>query len=119
MDGKSQIRLILRALRLDFTEELRFHEKRRWRFDFAVQDLRLAIEYDGHGQTGGKRHVGRHGSITGMSGDHEKLNQAALAGWTVLRFTALHFDFKARMKNKLTAPRETIEALVAAVTDPG
>ncbi len=27
--------------------EFRFHETRRWRFDFAREDIKLAVEFDG------------------------------------------------------------------------
>lgn len=61
-------------------EEYRFHEKRRWRFDFAWVDLKVAVEIDGgRWKVGG----GRHGS----DADMEKLNTAQIMGWIVLRFT--------------------------------
>lgn len=62
--------------------EYRFHETRRWRFDFAWTSRRLAVEIEG-----GIWGFGRHQRAQGFSGDCEKYNAAALAGWTVLRFT--------------------------------
>ena len=61
--------------------EHKFHPTRKWRFDFAWVDLKIALECDG-GQfkTGG----GRHNSDS----DREKLNNAALLGWRVVRFSA-------------------------------
>ena len=108
--AKEQLRLVMLA---EFGVERvhlehRFHPVRRWRFDYAVPDLKLAVEYEGHGQSGRSGHVGGHASLTGMAGDAEKYNQAQALGWTVLRFTALHFDPKAREKHKLSSPAETI-----------
>jgi very-short-patch-repair endonuclease len=88
--------------------EYKFHPTRRWRFDYAIPHLKLAIEYDGHGgfvRAGG---MSRHGSVVGMSQDCEKLNSAICLGWRVLRFTALHFAAKERERHKLRDARETI-----------
>ena len=65
--------------------ELQFHPEREWRFDLAHAPLKIAIEYDGmRGKSG---HVGRHRSWHGYQEDCEKLAEAAILGWTVLRFT--------------------------------
>lgn len=109
--------LLLRSLGEDYETEYRFHEARKWRFDIAIPRLRVAIEYNGHGTTGGKAHIGRHASVTGMAGDCEKLNQAQALGWIVIQFTALHFDMAARMKHKLTSPRETLETIIRAARE--
>lgn len=62
------------------TPELRFHPKRRWRFDFAWPAHRIALEVEGGVWTGG-----RHTSSSGFLKDMEKYNAAALLGWRVLR----------------------------------
>jgi very-short-patch-repair endonuclease len=62
--------------------EYKFHETRKWRFDFAVVSARLAIEIEGGVWTGG-----RHTSPTGFLGDMEKYNEASVRGWRLLRFT--------------------------------
>ena len=110
MKPKDQLAVIARAL--GFVPEHRFHPVRRWRFDWAIPGLMIAIEYAGHGHTGKTGHIGGHASIQGMTGDAEKSNQAAILGWHVLTFTALHFDAGKRAKHKLTSPLETIEALI-------
>ena len=98
--------------------EYRFHPVRRWRFDYAVPEIHLAVEYDGHGgfvKAGG---VSRHGSIIGMTQDAEKFNAAIAARWRVLKFTALHFRHQDRHKHNLTDPRITImDALAAMQTE--
>ena len=47
--------------------EHRFHQERKWRFDFSIPDMRLAIEIEGRG---------RHQTIAGFRGDCEKYNTA-------------------------------------------
>lgn len=62
--------------------EFRFAPPRRWRFDWAWPDRKLAVEQDG-----GVHIRGRHTRGTGFVKDMEKLNRAASLGWVVLRFT--------------------------------
>ena len=54
---------------------------RRWRFDFAWPDYMLAAEVEG-----GVWKQGRHTRGTGFIHDCTKYNEAAVLGWTVLRF---------------------------------
>lgn len=71
--------------------EYQFHEDRKWRFDFAWPDLRLAIEVEGvtfYGKNAnGTLRLGRHQTAKGFEADAEKYNAAVLDGWSVLRFT--------------------------------
>ncbi len=66
----------------DPVPELRFHATRKWRFDFAWPECKLAIEIDGGAWTKGRHTRGR-----GFVADMEKLNAATVLGWRVLRFT--------------------------------
>lgn len=59
--------------------EFRFDEKRKWRFDFAWPEWRLALEVQG-----GLFTNGRHSRGAALLKEHEKLNAAACAGWRVL-----------------------------------
>jgi very-short-patch-repair endonuclease len=63
--------------------EFRFHSSRRWRFDFAYPEIRLAVEIEG-----GTWNKGRHVRGQGYANDCVKYNTAAILGWTVLRFTS-------------------------------
>ncbi len=63
--------------------EYRFHPDRRWRFDFAWVDIKLAVEVDG--VLWDKQ--GRHQRPKGMANDNDKNNEAVLLGWRVLYFT--------------------------------
>jgi len=62
--------------------EYRFHETRKWRFDFAWPRVKLAVECDGGLFSGG-----RHTRGAGYAKDTEKFNTAVLLGWRVLHFT--------------------------------
>ncbi len=61
--------------------EFRFTD-RRWRFDFAWWDQKLAVEVEGlsHWKS-------RHTTNKGFQADCEKYNTATMLGWRVLRFT--------------------------------
>jgi hypothetical protein len=73
---------------------------RRWRFDFAWTQFKLAAEFEGlvatramlpkgQGQRGWREAIvltGRHTSPEGFKEDVEKYNTATLLGWRLLRF---------------------------------
>jgi len=63
-------------------EEFRFHPHRKWRFDFAWPEQRIALEVEGGIWT-----QGRHTRGAGFLADMEKYNAAVLLGWRVLRTT--------------------------------
>jgi very-short-patch-repair endonuclease len=63
-------------------QEYRFHPERKWRFDYAWVEAKVAVEVEGGAYTGGRHTRGR-----GFINDMEKYNAAAAAGWCVLRFT--------------------------------
>jgi hypothetical protein len=58
--------------------ELRFHPVRKWRFDHAWPDHKLALEVQG-----GIFVSGRHSRGAALMKEHEKLNAAASLGWRV------------------------------------
>lgn len=64
------------------TTEHRFHPKRRWRFDLAWVEHKVAFERDGGSFTGG-----RHTRPIGFRKDCEKINTASIMGWIVIRAT--------------------------------
>ena len=79
----------LRATGLDagMEREYRFHPRRRWRFDFAWPDLKVAVEVEG-----GVWQYGRHNRARGFLADLEKYNEAAVMGWLVLRVAREHVE---------------------------
>lgn len=66
--------------------EYKFCETRKWRFDYALPDEKIAIEIEG-----GVYSYGRHTRGCGYIKDMEKYNEAALLGWKVLRYTPQQF----------------------------
>jgi len=65
--------------------------RRMWRFDFAIDRYKVAVEIDGivvRWINGQRVCMGRHASIGGIQDDNEKINTAILLGWSVLRFTS-------------------------------
>ncbi|HTJ77686.1 MAG TPA: hypothetical protein VL357_01700 [Rariglobus sp.] len=60
--------------------EHQFEPARRWRFDWAWLDSKIALEIEGGVWTGG-----RHTSSAGFAKDMSKYNRASVLGWRVLR----------------------------------
>lgn len=81
--------------------ELRFAPPRRWRFDLAWVDQKLAVEIEGGAWVNGRHSRGR-----GFESDAEKYNAATLAGWRLLRFTPSMIN---------ADPRQVIETISTAL----
>lgn len=62
--------------------EFRFAPPRKWRFDYAWVENKLALEVQGGIWTGG-----RHVRGAALLKEHEKLNAAAKNGWRLLYCT--------------------------------
>jgi very-short-patch-repair endonuclease len=80
-----------RVPNLKFLTQLHFATsmKRRWRFDFAFPDFKVAVELDGVVMKkieGRWFTMGRHADVKGMRGDAQKGNAAIMYGWSVLHF---------------------------------
>ena len=74
--------LILQAWEMDgYVREHRFHDKRRWRFDFAWTEAFVALEIEGIVFGEG----GRHQRGLGFANDCEKYLWAQKLGWLVVR----------------------------------
>jgi len=85
--GAATLALHLRAEGIPFKEEYAFHPLRKWRADFRIEPDVL-VEVDGGNRmaaivNGKPTAVGRH---TGDK-DYEKINEAAILGYRVLRFS--------------------------------
>lgn len=81
--GEETLMQHIRADKLPEPErEYEFHPERKWRFDFAWPELRIAVEVDGMHPSG------RHNTPQGIANDNDKRNEAQIMGWLVLAFTA-------------------------------
>jgi hypothetical protein len=65
--------------RLEVAEEFRIVPDRKWRWDIAIPERRIAIEWQGIAG-GGPSHL----SFSGAARDMEKHNAAVALGWTML-----------------------------------
>lgn len=81
-EGETVLATHLRACKISFEQEFKFHPKRKWRADFLITGTKILVEVEG-----GIWNGGRHTRGKGYSGDMEKYNSAAMMGFTVLRFS--------------------------------
>ena len=83
LSGEDTLMAMIKLVKLPVPErEFRFHDTRKWRFDFAYPDKQIAIEVEG-----GVYKNGRHTRGTGFTNDCEKYNAATELGWRVFRYT--------------------------------
>ena len=68
-----------------YQTEYKFVENRRFRFDIAVPELKVAFEYEGL-----MSKKSRHTTLTGYTKDATKYNLAQADGWRVFRYTVLN-----------------------------
>jgi very-short-patch-repair endonuclease len=82
-DLERELEFQLKAVKIGgFEREYRFNPERRWRFDFAWPNPKVAVEIDGGIY---REQPGRHNRGAGMEKDNEKLNWAVSRGWKILR----------------------------------
>ena len=80
---EAQFSVLVKIYRLPKpAQEFRFDPVRRFRFDFAWETQKLAVEING-----GTWSRGRHSRGSGQRNDCIKLNLAIERGWRVLQFT--------------------------------
>lgn len=82
-DYVSAISQALSILGVSHVLEYKFLKDRRFRFDIAVPEVQLAIEFEGGIFSGG-----RHTRGAGYSNDCKKYNLAIRHGWTLLRYSS-------------------------------
>lgn len=76
--------LVRTDLKLDVVKEHRFAPPRRWRFDYAILEYKIAIEKEGGvWRKGG----GAHSRPANIMRDMEKYTTAAVNGWVIIRRT--------------------------------
>jgi very-short-patch-repair endonuclease len=83
LSTEQELALLLKDANLPMpVKEYRFNSVRKWRFDFAYIDKKIAIEIEG-----GVWIKGRHTRPLGYINDCKKYNKAQLLGWKILRYT--------------------------------
>lgn len=81
---KQNFEIIMNSLKS--TSEYRFHDTRKWRFDYAIVHKKIAFEFEGGVFTSGGH---TRGAV--YSDNCDKYNEAQRMGWKVYRFTTWHF----------------------------
>lgn len=71
---------------LKLETEHRFHPARKWRFDWCLPELKIAIEYNGL-----ISQKSRHTTVSGYTGDMDKINAAQALNWRVLQYTTINY----------------------------
>ncbi len=84
--GLKYIKKQLHYSGINYVTEYQFHDVRKFRFDIAIPDKMIAIEYEGlNSEKSG------HTTVTGYTKDTDKYNLATSLGWRILRYTALNY----------------------------
>jgi hypothetical protein len=87
--------LVKQELGIDLVTEYKFHPDRRWRFDYACPELKIAVEQEGGiWRKGG----GAHSRPANIIRDMEKYTQASVMGWVVIRRTPSTLKSSATMR---------------------
>lgn len=81
-EGEAELTKQLKALKIEFVREFKFHPKRKWRADFHLIGKKILVEVEGGIWSGGRHTRGK-----GYIGDMEKYNSATVMGYQVLRFS--------------------------------
>lgn len=84
--GLMAIENVLTTSGIKFEREYVFSKVRKFRFDVAIPDKKIGIEYEGIFSK-----KSRHTGVNGYTTDATKYNLAQLEGWRVLRYTAKNY----------------------------
>lgn len=72
---------------LTLLKEHKFSKKRKFRFDFAIEEHKIGIEYQGL-----MSNKSGHTTLLGYTVDTEKNSLALSEGWRVLTFTVINYQ---------------------------
>lgn len=93
--------------------EYRFHRHRKWKFDFAYVDQKLAFEVEGGIW---RRGGGAHSSGLAIIRDIEKYNAGTMMGWRVFR---LHSEMILKKDRQMDEGWQLIRAALQSLPAPG
>jgi very-short-patch-repair endonuclease len=91
---------------IDLVQEHRFDDTRR-RLDFAWPAFKVAVEIDGYGFG--------HLMPAKIAKDHEKVNDAAVLGWTVLRYVTSASFTKSGVLHAVDQVSAILETKIATI----
>ena len=91
---------------LPYETEYKFHPDRKFKFDYALPELGVALEYEGVIVSKGNK--SRHTTRVGYAKDCEKYNEAALLGWLVFRFTVMNEESLIKVLANLKLQKESL-----------
>ncbi len=83
---KDHIEFILIGLKIEYEKEFKFHDTRKFRFDYCIPKKSIAIEYEGIFSS-----KSSHTNVMGYSANLDKYNLATLHGWRLLRYSAINY----------------------------
>lgn len=94
-DYVGMISSALNVLGIEHEREYKFLHDRRFKFDIAIPEQKIAVEFEGGIFSGGRHTRGK-----GYANDAKKYNLAAMHGWKLLRYTSadvqnLNWEFEA------------------------
>lgn len=78
-------------------KEFQFDEIRKWRFDYAMPSVKIAVEYEG----GVFLQKSGHNTAKHYNKDTDKYNRAAALGWRIIRVTAMNYTTVLKHLNDL------------------
>ena len=78
----NQLAVAFQILKINYKLEYKFSKKRKFRFDIAIPESKIAVEFEG-----GIYVQGRHTRGKSYALDCNKYNLALKEGWKVLRYT--------------------------------
>lgn len=81
-----EMKQVLKFMQIHFETEFKFMADRKFRFDIAIPESKIAIEYEGLFSS-----KSRHTTVTGYTIDTQKYNLAQIEGWKILRYTQMNY----------------------------
>lgn len=88
------IALVQNGIIKKYVKELKFDEVRKFRFDWAIEEYKIAVEYNGLAFKNAKNTTGKsgHQTIEGVTRDSIKANLAICQGWRILVYNAITYN---------------------------
>jgi very-short-patch-repair endonuclease len=99
-DYVGEISQALTIMGVEHVREYKFLHDRRFKFDLAIPEQKIAVEFEGGIFSGGRHTRGK-----GYANDAKKYNLATMHGWKLLRYTTVdtqQANWEFRIADKIT-----------------